>query len=273
MKPFSLPPLKRFGQNFLLDPNIKRKIFSAAGLTPQDTVLEIGPGYGSLTFDMAKACGRLVALEIDKGLCARLSEQTKEFSHLTLICQDILAFDLEGYFQREGIKKAKVVSNLPYYITTPILEYLFKRLRLLDDIFLTLQKEVAQRMISLAGQKDYGSLSCFVRYHCEPQILFKIPAGCFRPKPKVESVFMRLKPRQDAARYWNCLSEDLLFSVVRSAFGQRRKKLRSCLSLILSKGSPVFQEFPGLFERRPEEISLEEFIALSNGIARLSLGA
>lgn len=270
MPDMRLPALKRYGQNFLVDPNIKRKIISAVGIRPKDTILEIGPGQGSLTFDLAAACGRLIALEIDKGLCRHLSLQIEEFPHLTLLCQNVLKFDLKKYFKKEKIARARVVSNLPYYISTPVLEYLFERSEFFEDIFLTLQKEVALRMVSKACEANYGSLSCFVRYYCEPEILFKIPAGCFRPRPKVDSVFVRLIVRKDPVSYWKVQSEEFLFCVIRTAFGQRRKMLKSGLRDLLEKKPSAVKEAGDLLECRPEEISLEEYVRLSNILACVS---
>lgn len=266
MKPFALPPLRRFGQNFLIDPNIKRKILSAALVNKQDSVLEIGPGQGALTFDIAGSAGKVFAVEVDRGLCASLSERAKENGNIEVICKDILSFGLRSFLSKRGVPKVKVISNLPYYITTPVLEYLFKQTALIDDIFLTVQKEAALRMTALPGKGDYGSLSCFVQYYCRPEILFKIPAGCFRPTPKVDSVFIRLEPIPNPKKYRKVSSEKALFGLIRTAFGQRRKKLRSSLGRLLSNKQISSLEFSGFLEKRPEEIALEEFVLLSNKI-------
>ncbi|MDD5019013.1 MAG: 16S rRNA (adenine(1518)-N(6)/adenine(1519)-N(6))-dimethyltransferase RsmA [Candidatus Omnitrophica bacterium] len=266
MKASPLKPLKRFGQNFLIDPNIRRKIMASIGTASDDEVLEIGPGYGSLTLELVKSARRVIAVEIDRGLCAHLKSVTENIPNIRLVCADILKFDLKRFLRQEGAGRVRVVSNLPYYITTPVLEYLFDRIDLIEDIHITIQKEVGERMTALAGESPYGSLSCFVDYFCEARVLFGVPAGVFRPQPEVASVFMRLKPRLKRRSYWGVRSEDLLFRVIRTGFGQRRKKLRSSLAAILKPLLAGHGEPEPLLERRPEEVSLAEYVLLSNRI-------
>lgn len=259
-----LRPLKRFGQNFLIDKNIIHKIIYAVGLSKNETVLEIGPGRGALTFEMAKKTKHLVAVEVDRGLSFLLKEQARDSGNVDIICKDILKFDLKVYAKKNKIRSLKVVANLPYYITTPVLEFLFKRIGLLNDIFITVQKEVAERMRSHAGSPSYGSLSCFVNYYSSPEILFKIKRGSFWPAPKVESCFLHLKPIKDPKKTYRVKSEVLLFQVIRTAFGQRRKQLYSSLTDLIDRES-FEKSAAGIFlSKRPEELELKDFVALSN---------
>ena len=152
-----LKPLKRFGQNFLIDKNIIRKIINSVNVTQEDCILEIGPGGGALTFDLSQKAKKVVAVELDRGLCAALRQQSLPVKNIDVVCQDILKFDLKGFAKKRKIKAFKVVANLPYYITTPIIEYLFKNIRYIDDIYIMVQKEVAERMTSAPVNKIYGS--------------------------------------------------------------------------------------------------------------------
>ena len=257
-------PLKRFGQNFLIDKNIIKKIIQATRLTLRDTVLEIGPGRGALTFELARHVKRLVAVELDRGLCSQLLKQTQNMNNLDVICCDILKFNLKSYGKKSKIKSFKVVANVPYYITTPILEFLFKNIGSIDDVFLTVQKEVAERMTAKPGTKVYGSLTCFVSYYCSPKVLFKIKRNSFWPVPKVDSCFIRLKPLKQNERKFGVKSQDLFFRTVRSAFGQRRKQLYASLSGILRKNELRLLPAQDLLSQRPEQLSLADFIRLSN---------
>ncbi len=267
MKHSSLRPLKRFGQNFLVDPNIKRKIIAAVHPGMGDHILEIGPGDGALTLELALASRRVYAVEIDKKRCACLSSRAAEIPRLTLICADILKFDLEDFLRREKVDRVRVVSNLPYYITTPVVEYLFKRIDRIDDIFLTVQREVAQRLTAKAGDPSYGSLSCFVDYYCEAAVLFAIAPACFRPKPKVDSAFIHFVPRRDRKERL-CLrsSEEEFFRLIRASFGQRRKTLRASLSRLLGRTFLGRLGEDNLLERRPQTVPVQEFARLSNRI-------
>ncbi len=260
----SFRPLKRFGQNFLIDKNIIRKIIGAVDLSNVETVLEIGPGRGALTLEMAKKTRHLAAVEVDRGLSKVLKKQTKDLGNVDIICKDILKFNLKGYVKKNKIRSFKVVANLPYYITTPVLEFLFKHIGLLSDIFITVQKEVAERMRAHTGSPSYGSLSCFVNYYSTPKILFRIKRGSFWPAPKVESCFVHLKPIKNPKKSYHVKSESLLFKVIRSAFGQRRKQLYSSLADLIDRESFKQSAAGPFLSKRPEELELEDFVTLSN---------
>lgn len=257
-------PLKRFGQNFLIDDNIRKKIIEALHLSSRDCILEIGPGRGALTSDLVRKASWVVAVEIDRGLYKNLCLQFKDAKNLDIILGDILEFNLKRYARDAKIKSFKVVANLPYYITTPVIEYLFKNIKYIDDIFVTVQKEVAQRMTAPLGTKAYGSLTCFVNYFCSPSILFKIKSGSFWPVPKVESSFVRLKPFKTSEKGFNIKSEALFFTVMRSAFGQKRKKLYTSLAKVLDKKYLRRLGLDDLFSRRPQEMALADFGLMSN---------
>ncbi|MFH0940442.1 MAG: 16S rRNA (adenine(1518)-N(6)/adenine(1519)-N(6))-dimethyltransferase RsmA [Candidatus Omnitrophota bacterium] len=257
-------PLKRFGQNFLIDKNITRKICDAVSLLPSDCVLEIGPGRGALTHFLQERSKRLIAIEVDRGLCSQLARDLGEAKNTQVICADILKFDLGSYLKKSKIKNLKVVANLPYYITTPIIEYLFKYLKSISDIFITVQKEVAMRMVATSKTKEYGAFTCFVNYFCKPTIIFKIKKDSFWPVPKIDSCFVRLKPYRDPKKFYKLRSEKLFFKVVRTGFGQRRKQLLNPLSNLVPKD--VLKRLPlgGLLSSRAEDLSLGDFARLSN---------
>lgn len=261
-----LKPLKRFGQHFLTDKNIIRKIIAAASLRRSDHVLEIGPGRGALTFELARRAKKVLAIEVDRGLCALLIARARTLKNVDIICRDALKCDLRKLARRSEIASFKIVSNLPYYITTPVIAHLFKNIRVIDDIYLMVQKEVGQRMTAQAGEGAYGSFSCFVNYFCRPEILFGIKAGSFYPAPKVGSCFIRLKPWPKKERPYRVKSEELLFKVIRSAFGQRRKRLASSLARVVEKKKLNSLLSRELLKKRAEELSLADFVSLSNQV-------
>ncbi len=263
-----LTPLKRFGQNFLNDKNIIKKIVAAIPLSKKMSILEIGPGMGALTFELLPKVRRLVAVEVDRRFCAILKEETKENPSAKIICKDILKFDIKKYARLHAISSFKIIGNLPYYITTPILEHLFNSISYVDDIFITVQREVGVRLTAGVGSKDYSSLTCFANYFCTPEVLFKIKKGSFWPAPKVDSCFLRLKPKTPQERGFTVKSEKLFFKVVRAAFGQRRKKLYTSLSTLVSKDDLKELPFQFFCERRAEELKLSDFAQLSNSLLR-----
>jgi 16S rRNA (adenine1518-N6/adenine1519-N6)-dimethyltransferase len=220
---------KKFGQNFLIDPHVLDKIIQAAGITKDDMVLEIGPGIGTMTQYLAEAAGRVVAVEIDTNLIPILSETLKEYDNVTVINNDILKVNIGELAEKyNGGRPIKVVANLPYYITTPIIMGLFESNVPIDNITVMVQKEVADRMQTGPGSKDYGALSLAVQYYAEPYIVANVPPNCFIPRPNVGSAVIRLtryeKPPVDVQ------DPKLMFRLIRASFNQRRKTLQNGLN-------------------------------------------
>ena len=215
---------KQFGQNFLIDLHVMGKIVRAAQIGPEDVCLEIGPGIGSLTQILAEASGRVLAVEIDERLIPILQENLAAYEHVEMICADFLELDLTRFAAEHRVDRPlKVVANLPYYITTPIIMCLFESGLPLDSITVMVQEEVARRMQAGPGSKDYGALSLAVQYYAEPSIAAFVPQNCFIPRPGVGSAVIHLKRRSEppvAVR-----DEAFLFSLIRAAFEQRRKTL------------------------------------------------
>lgn len=264
---------KKFGQNFLIDTHVLEKIIDAAGVTKDDFVLEIGPGIGTMTQYLAEAAREVVAVEIDTKLIPILQDTLKEYDNVTVLNEDILKVDIRKIAEeKNGGKPIKVVANLPYYITTPIIMGLFESEVPLDSITVMVQKEVADRMQEEPGSKDYGALSLAVQYYAEPYIVANVPPNCFMPRPKVGSAVIRLtshkKPPVEVE------DEKLLFRLIRASFNQRRKTLANGLknSPELDVPKEVIMECIEELGRgasiRGEALSLEEFAALCNSISR-----
>jgi len=258
-----IKPKKRLGQSFLIDPNIKRKIIASCGLSQKDTVLEIGAGRGELTKLIAENAGSVFTVEIDSSLIETLKNNLIAYPNVTIINCDILKLDLSGLGIKCG-KKLKVIGNIPYYISTPIIEHLLRYRHRVDAIFLTVQKEYARRLTALPGGADYGSLSCFVQYHAVPEILFYIKKNCFFPAPRVDSAFVRILLK--ANKRMGPGKERRLFKIIRTAFNQRRKTLRNSLKGIIPKSKlEHYLENRSLDNNiRPQMLSLDDFIGLSN---------
>jgi 16S rRNA (adenine1518-N6/adenine1519-N6)-dimethyltransferase len=257
-----LKPKKRLGQNFLIDRNIQNKIIKACEFLAKDFVLEIGAGRGELTRLIADKVKHIQALEIDKALCDILKANTAGCKNLSIVNEDVLKFDLKKSFPQQ--KKIKVVGNIPYYITTPIIEYLLNYRDRIQYVFLTVQKEFARRMVAPPGSKEYGALTCFIKYYTNPEILFYISKNCFFPVPKVDSCFLRLSPRR--VPIVRVKSRVLLFKIIRGAFNKRRKTLRNSLEFIVSKEKlqRFFTQYGIDNNIRPEELALEDFANLAN---------
>ena len=219
---------KRFGQNFLIDTHVLDKIISAAGITEQDCVLEIGPGIGTMTQYLAEHARRVVAVEIDSNLLPILDETLKGYTNITVINDDILKVDVGGLVNEynEG-RPVKVVANLPYYITTPIIMGLFESDVPIDNITVMVQKEVADRMQVGPGSKDYGALSLAVQYYAEPEIVANVPPNCFIPRPNVGSAVIRLTRHKEMPV--EVKDPALMFKIIRASFNQRRKTLANGL--------------------------------------------
>lgn len=262
---------KKYGQNFLIDPHVLDKIVAAAGIGPDDFVVEIGPGIGTLTQYLAYAARSVCAVEIDKNLIPILEDTLSDYDNVEVINNDVLKVDLVALAkEKNNGRPIKVVANLPYYITTPIIMGLFENHVPVDSITVMVQKEVADRMQTGPGSKDYGALSLAVQYYAEPYIVANVPPNCFMPRPKVGSAVIKLtryeKPPVDVK------DEGLMFRLIRASFNQRRKTLvngiRNSGDFSLSK-----EEIEDVFNRcdlplniRGEALTLEQFAMLANCI-------
>ncbi len=264
---------KKFGQNFLIDSNILEKIVDSAELTEQDCVLEIGPGIGTMTQYLAEQAREVIAVEIDKNLIPILEETLGDYDNVTVINEDILKVDINRIVQeRNGGRPIKVVANLPYYITTPIIMALFEKHIPLQSITIMVQKEVADRMQVGPGTKDYGALSLAVQYYSKPEIVARVPASCFMPRPNVDSTVIRLE-RYDEPPV-EVADETYLFAVIRASFNQRRKTLVNGLTNAgnLGVSRPDVEKVLAEMELSPtvrgETLTLEQFTELSSRLYR-----
>ena len=260
---------KKFGQNFLIDTHVLEKIISAAGVTKDDMVLEIGPGIGTMTQYLAEHAKRVVAVEIDSNLIPILEETLAGYDNITVINDDILKVDINALAQEyNGGRPIKVVANLPYYITPPIIMGLFESNVPIDNITVMVQKEVADRMQVGPGSKDYGALSLAVQYYAEPYIVANVPPNCFIPRPGVGSAVIRLTRHQEPPV--DVKDAKLMFRLIRASFNQRRKTLLNGLAnspeLSFSK-----EQITSAIEKmglpasvRGETLTLEQFAHLSN---------
>ena len=265
---YDFRPKKRWGQNFLINDRIRDKIIGILAIRPADSVLEIGPGLGILTGQLTKYAKNVIAVEKDKRLCEILKDLLGEHSNLRIVCDDILMLDLTRLISHN--KKLKVIGNLPYYITSPIIFHLFKAREIIDTILITVQKEVGRRLLAKPGIKDYSALSVNVRFYSEPSLHGIIKKDAFFPRPKVDSSIIKLKLfEHPPVRVDN---KEKFFELVRASFGKRRKMILN--SLI---GSEHFsfkkEEWLGVFKksqldptRRAETFHLEEFARLFNNI-------
>lgn len=215
---------KKFGQNFLIDTHVLDKIIDSANITKDDFILEIGPGIGTMTQYLAEAAKKVVAVEIDKMLIPILEDTLSSYNNVSVINQDILTLDINALVTKENEgKPIKVVANLPYYITTPIIMGLFENQVPMESITIMVQKEVAERMQANPGSKNYGALSLAVQYYCEPYIVANVPPNCFMPRPSVGSSVIRLTRHK--ASPVEVKDERLMFRLIRASFNQRRKTL------------------------------------------------
>lgn len=260
---------KKFGQNFLIDTHVLDKIISAADITKEDMVLEIGPGIGTMTQYLAEVAGKVIAVEIDKNLIPILEDTLSGYDNVRVINEDVMKLDIPKLAKEENEgRPIKVVANLPYYITTPIIMGLFEKHVPLHSITVMVQKEVADRMQTGPGNKDYGALSLAVQYYAKPYIVANVPPNCFMPRPKVGSAVIRLtcheKPPVEVE------NEKLMFDIIRASFNQRRKTLVNGLNnsnLFDFPKDKILAAVESLGKGvsiRGEALSLEEFAALSN---------
>lgn len=262
---------KKFGQNFLIDAHVMDKIIASSAISKDEFVLEIGPGIGTMTQFLCESAGSVAAVEIDANLIPILEDTLRGYDNITIINEDILKVDIGRLAQeKNGGKPMKVVANLPYYITTPIIMGLFESHVPLESVTVMVQKEVAQRMKAEPGTKDYGALSLAVQYYAQPEIVANVPANCFMPRPKVGSAVIRLKCRQKPTV--SVKDEKLMFAVIRASFNQRRKTLVNGLyhfpGIRLSKEQiQECIETLGLpAQVRGETLTLAQFAALSDCI-------
>lgn len=269
LKKYNFNFQKKFGQNFLIDTHVLDKIIRAAEITKEDFVLEIGPGIGTMTQYLAQAAREVVAVEIDKMLIPILKDTLSEFPNASVINDDILKVDIVKLAREKNDgKPIKVVANLPYYITTPIIMGLFESRVPLESITVMVQKEVAGRMQAKPGTKEYGALSLAVQYYAEPYIVANVPPNCFMPRPNVGSAVIRLT-RHDTYPV-QVTDEKLMFKLIRASFNQRRKTLANSLnnSPEISLSKEQIAEAIEILGRgasiRGEALSLEEFAKLSN---------
>lgn len=260
---------KKFGQNFLIDGHVLDKIIAGAGVTKDDMVLEIGPGIGTMTQYLAEAAGKVVAVEIDRNLLPILQETLADYDNVKVIHADVLSLDLEKLVQEEnGGRPIKVVANLPYYITTPIIMALFEQHVPLANVTVMVQKEVAARMKSGPGSKDYGALSLAVQYYAEPYIVANVPCNCFMPRPNVDSAVIRLTRYEEPPVQVN--DEKMLFKIIRASFNQRRKTLQNGLNNSSELNFTKDQIAAAIAEAgfspsvRGETLTLEQFAKLTD---------
>lgn len=260
---------KKFGQNFLIDGHVLEKIIAGAGVTKDDMVLEIGPGIGTMTQYLAEAAGKVVAVEIDRNLLPILQETLADYDNVKVIHADVLSLDLEKLVQEEnGGRPIKVVANLPYYITTPIIMALFEQHVPLANVTVMVQKEVAARMKSGPGSKDYGALSLAVQYYAEPYIVANVPCNCFMPRPNVDSAVIRLTRYEEPPV--QVKDEKMLFKIIRASFNQRRKTLQNGLNNSSELNFTKDQIAAAIAEAgfspsvRGEALTLEQFAKLTD---------
>lgn len=274
---------KRSGQNFLVDENYLNKIISSCNITENDLVLEIGAGLGALTESIAPLCKHLIAIEVDKKFCSFLKDALLEYKNVEIVCADILKYDIKSAGEklkhlpthrtdRQG--KFKVIGNLPYYITSPIITYLINNRKSIQSAFITVQKEVAERLMSSPARKTYGSLSCFVQFYTKPDIMVSMPKEAFYPVPQVESSLVRLEFLKNPSV--KVKDESLFFKIVNAAFNKRRKTLLNALSLSGAFNLNKEQVNKILLgcgidpKRRGETLSLKEFADLTEEFDRSS---
>ncbi len=267
---------KKFGQNFLIDTHVLDKIIRSAEITKEDTVLEIGPGIGTMTQYLACAASKVIAVEVDKALLPILADTLKGYENVQIINNDILKVDIAELVQKENAgRPIKVVANLPYYITTPIIMGLFENQVPMKSITVMVQKEVAARMQAVPGTKDYGALSLAVQYYAKPYIVANVPPNCFMPRPSVGSAVIRLERYEEPPIFVK--DEKLLFQIIRASFNQRRKTLANGLKNSADLNFTK-EEIETAIEKlgkgagiRGEALELEEFAELSNQLGAVKV--
>ena len=264
---------KRFGQNFLIDSYVLEKIIREAGIKKDDMVLEIGPGIGTMTQYLAEAAREVVAIEIDKNLIPILEDTLSEYENVTIINEDVLKVDLKQLvLEKNRGKPIKVVANLPYYITTPIIMEPLESKLSIESITIMVQKEVADRMQEGPGSKEYGALSLAVQYYAKPEIVANVPCNCFMPRPKVGSAVIRLTLHQNPVI--EVEDEEFMFRLIRASFNQRRKTLVNGIgnapniNVGKEEVARALEEMGLSVSIRGEMLSLNEFAALANLLSK-----
>ncbi len=264
---------KRFGQNFLIDTHVLEKIIRSANVTKEDMVLEIGPGIGTMTQYLCENARKVIAVEIDKNLIPILQDTLSEYDNVTIINEDILKVDIKALAEEHNQgRPIKVVANLPYYITTPIIMGLLENEVPIENITVMVQKEVADRMQTGPGSKDYGALSLAVQYYADPYIVANVPPNCFMPRPNVGSAVIRLTLHEE--KPVQVVDKKTMFSIIRASFNQRRKTLQNGLNnspeLSFTKEQVVeaLEKMGKPATVRGEALSLEEFAQLTNYLVK-----
>jgi len=276
LKRHGLRPNKSLGQSFLIDRNVLDRIVAAAELAADDTVLEVGAGMGTLTREIAKAARRVLAVELDRGLLAVLAETVGTLQNVTVVPGDVLKLDLVALLRQEGVSTAKVIANLPYYITTPALAAFIQLARaakpmLVALIVVLVQKEVAARLAAAPGTDEYGALSVMAQYHAQVELVATVSRNVFLPAPKVDSSIVRLRVRDHPPV--DVADERLFFDVVKAAFGQRRKTLANALAgasglrLGRAEAGALLSRVEIDPSRRGETLSIAEFAVVANALA------
>lgn len=253
---------KRFGQNFLHDQGVIQRIVDSINPTEEDHLLEIGPGQGALTRPLADSGAKLDCVELDRDLASYLEQQFARRESVSIIQQDILKFDLTTLTESDA-RTLRVIGNLPYNISTPVMFHLLKSHSMIKDMVFMLQLEVVHRLAAKPGNKNYGRLGLMTQYYCDVQHLFNVPSAAFTPKPKVSSAIVRLVPHREFpvfAKDVGCLQ-----TVIRTAFNQRRKTLKNSLKAIISEES--LKALPLEMGQRPENLSLEDYVLISDALS------
>lgn len=265
---------KSLGQNFLIDGNIVRKICEEGNITKEDNILEIGPGIGTLTEELSLRANKVVAIELDNKLLPILKDTLKNYSNIEIIHGDILKVDLNKIIEENfNNGPIKVVANLPYYITTPIIGRLIEEDIGLHSIIVMVQKEVADRVVADPGSKDFSSLSVFVQYYTEPEIILQVPKTVFMPRPKVDSAVLKLELKEEKL---NLVNKELFFKIVKAAFSQRRKTLANSLTskeigLTKKEIKEVLKKSNIDSTKRAEDLSVEDFVKISANFPPLNI--
>lgn len=265
---------KSLGQNFLIDGNIVRKICEEGSITKDDNVLEIGPGIGTLTEELSLRAKKVVAIELDNKLLPILEDTLKDYSNIDIIHGDVLEVDLKKIIEEKFTPgPIKVVANLPYYITTPIIGRLIEEDLGFHSIIVMVQKEVADRIIAVPGSKDFSSLSVFVQYYTKPEIILKVPNTVFMPRPKVDSAVLNLKLNKQKI---NLEDKELFFKIIKAAFSQRRKTLANSLTskelgIKKKEVKEILKKSNIDPKKRAEDLSVEDFVKISSNFPPLNI--